>query len=483
MDISQRGFLGSSLALGAAVAFPRVVLRERPDAGTTGRVIVVGAGLAGLTAAHDLRGAGWEVLVLEARDRVGGRVRTFHEPFTDEFHAEAGGESIDDNHTALRALVAKFGLRTEARRADRDTTATIFVHGRRRAAADYVSGRGGKVYDDYNRYYAAVDKLGDGIDPNRPDRARRAEQLDRRSLADFIGGLRLLPEARFIVERAETAAYATEPKNLSLLFVAQQSAVVRGVPATAVETMRIRGGNDGLPRAMASALGTVVHLGIEVRRIETHHDHVRVSTATGRFDGAHVVVALPPPPLRRIQFSPTLPITARRVIANLELGPAVKVATQYAERFWTSGGASGLIVTDQPFHIAWEATDSITPDRLVAGPGILSTFTTGRDAIALSERADRSRIAEVHREVARIYPEAVGIATTPTASATKAWRNDRWTGGGYAFWRPGQFLDGWDALRRSYGRVHFAGEHTEALAGYMESAVRSGHRVAATITR
>ena len=483
MDTSRREFLCSSLALGAAVVFPRVSLWERPDAGTASRVIVVGAGLAGLTAAHDLRDAGWDVVVLEARDRVGGRVRTLHEPFTDELHAEAGGESIDDNHTALRALIAKFGLRTEARRANRDTTATIFVHGRRRAAPDYVSGRGGKVYEDYNRYYAAVDKLGDGIDPNRPDRARRAERLDQRSLADFIDGLRLVPEARFIVERAETGAYATEPKNLSLLFVAQQAAVVRDVPDTAVETMRISGGNDRLPRAMASTFGTAVHFGTEVRRIETHHDHVRVSTTAGRFDGAHVVLALPPPPLRRIQFSPTLPTATRAVIAHLELGPAVKVVTQYADRFWTSGGASGLIVTDQPFHIAWEATDSITPDRLVAGPGILSTFTTGRDAIAFSERTDRSRIAEVHRELARIYPEALSIATTPTASATKAWRNDRWTGGGYAFWRPGQFLDGWGALRRAYGRVHFAGEHTEALAGYMESAVRSGHRVAATITR
>jgi len=455
-----------------------VSLRARPDAGTARRVIVVGAGLAGLTAAHDLHDAGWEVVVLDARDRVGGRVRTLHEPFTDALHAEAGGESVDDNHTALRALVTKFGLRTEARRTDRETTATIFVRGRRRAASEYVGGRGGKVYEDYNRYYAAIDRLGEGIDPNHPDRARNAERLDRRSLADFVDGLHLLAEARFIVEHEETAEYATEPKNLSLLFVAQQSAVVKDVPDTAAETMRISGGNDGLPRAMAVALGAALHLGTEVRRVESHRDHVRVLTNAGRYDGAQVVVALPPPPLRRIQFSPALPHSARSVIEHLELGPAVKVVTQYPDRFWTRDGASGLIVTDQPFRIAWEATDSIVPDRTAPGPGILSTFTTGQDAVAFSSRSDGSRIVEVHRELARIYPEAAGAVT---ASATKAWRNDRWTGGGYAFWRPGQFLDGWDALRRSYGRVHFAGEHTEALAGYMESAVRSGHRVAAAI--
>ncbi len=477
MTLSRREFLGGSVALGAALALPRVVARDRPDAATARRVVVIGAGLAGLTAAHDLRDAGWDVVVLEARDRVGGRVRTLHEHFTNEFHAEAGGESVDDNHTALQTLVTKFGLHTEARRADRDTTATIFARGRRRTAAEYVGGHGGKVYDDYNRYYAAAGRLGEGIDANHPDRARHAEQLDRRSLADFINGLHLLPEAQFIVEREQTAEYATEPKNLSLLFVAQQSAVVKNVPAPAVETMRISGGNDGLPHAMAAALGAAVHLSTEVRGVESRGDHVRVVTSAGRYDGAHVVVALPPPPLRRIQFSPTLPHSARSVIDRLELGPAVKVVTQYPDRFWTRDGASGLIVTDQAFHIAWEATDSIAPDRTSPGPGILSTFTTGQDAAAFSTRSDRSRIAEVHRELARVYPEAAAA----TASATKAWRNDRWTGGGYAFWRPGQFLDGWDALRRSYGRVHFAGEHTEALAGYMESAVRSGHRVAATI--
>ena len=93
-----------------------------------------------------------------------------------------------------------------------------------------------------------------------------------------------MPEARFIVEREQTAEYATEPKNLSLLFVAQQSAVVKDVPDTAAETMRISGGNDGLPRAMAAALGAALHLGAEVRRVESHRDHVRVLTNAGRYE-------------------------------------------------------------------------------------------------------------------------------------------------------------------------------------------------------
>ena len=149
--------------------------------------------------------------------------------------------------------------------------------------------------------------------------------------------------------------------------------------------------------------------------------------------------------------------------------------TQYRDRFWTAGGASGLVITDLPFHVAWDATDSET-----ATEGILTTFTTGRSAVRLGTQPARDRIAAVRAQVAHVFPEAPPAAV---GSATKAWRNDRRTGGGYAAWTPGEFLGGWRELRRPVGRLHFAGEHTEALAGYMESAVRSGHRVAASITR
>ena len=480
MGLTRREFLAASVtaaaALGIAPAASAVgSVRDRPDARTPRRVVVVGAGLAGLTAAHDLRDAGWDVVVLEARHRVGGRVHTERAAFRNGLHAEAGGESIDDNHTALQALVAKWGMRTEPRLGDRETNSVTFTRGRRRAATAYVGQRGGKVFADYNRYYDEVDTLGLHVDANHPERARGAETLDGRSLADFIDHLHLVPEARFLVEHAETGEYATEPRNLSLLFVAQQAAVVADVPDSAVETKRIHGGNDGLPIAMAAALGSSLHLATEVRRIEQHRDHVRVRTPNGHFDAAHVVLAIPPLPMRQIDFSPRLPRQVERMIDHLELGAAAKVMTQYSTRFWRAGGASGLMVTDLPFAIAWDATDSVESTG-----GILTTFTTGRAAEVLGRRDARSRISEVHRKVERIYPEARGASI---AAATMAWRNERFTGGGYAHFQPGQFLDFWPVLRAPHGRLHFAGEHTEALAGYMESAVRSGHRVSARIVR
>ena len=120
--LTRRTFLASAVAGAAVLRTNRVwALRTspRPDLGTPGRVVVAGAGLAGLTAALDLVDAGWDAVVLEARDRVGGRVHTLYDPFSTGMHAEAGGESIDDNHDRLLALLARFGLATERRPPDK----------------------------------------------------------------------------------------------------------------------------------------------------------------------------------------------------------------------------------------------------------------------------------------------------------------------------------------------------------------------------
>lgn len=472
-DVSRRRFVGGALAAGAIVVTrPRAIFTAaRPDDATRRRVVVVGAGLAGLTAALDLRDARWDVVVLEARHRVGGRVRTVYEPFTDGLHAESGGESIDDNHDRIQALVARFGLHTDRRLANRDATATAYYRGRKALAGEFLGAAG--VADDYNRFYEESARLGEGIDPEHPDRAANAERLDGQSLADFIRGLRLDPRARFVVETAERGEYAADARDVSLLFHAQQEAVVADVPDSAVETMRIHGGNSALVRAMAAELGDAVVLGAPVRSVHRGPDVVTVQAGGRVHTGAQLVLAVPPPALRDVDFRPGLPATAAAMVRGLELGPAAKVMTQYDDRFWRAGGASGLVVTDLPFRIAWDATDS------VPGPsGILTTFTTGAPGRAFARLDDAARVRAVRRQVAQVFPAASGRAG---ASATIAWPDERFTGGGYAAYRPGQMTRFWALLRRPLGRIRFAGEHTESLAGYMESAVRSGHRVAAAI--
>ena len=474
--LSRRRFLVAGLAGATAAALGRPgwtapVLRA---AGGAPRVVIVGAGLAGLTAAVDLTDAGWDVVVLEARDRVGGRVHTLYDPFTPGLHAEAGGESIDDNHDRIQALVERFGLATERRPPDKLAAAVTYRRRRRSPILDFLGGRDGAVLADYVRFGDALASYVAGVDPEDPTASTRAASLDRQTLEEFIRGQRLVPEAEFLVRLQNRAEYNAEPNELSMLFVAQQTTVLAGVPDDASETMRITGGNSRLPMAMAAALGDRVRLSSPVTRVQHDAGGVRVVVDKATFDADQLILALPPPPLRRIAFEPALPAQVARMIHRLDLGHAVKVTREYTSRFWEPEGASGFTVTDLPFHVAWAPTDSYASTA-----GILTQFVTGRAARAAARLPDAHRITVFQRQLDRVYPEGKALRTTH--AATTAWANERYTGGGYAVYGPGQ-MPFWSVARAGLPRIAFAGEHTEALAGFMESAVRSGHRVATQLT-
>lgn len=479
-QLSRRSFLVAALTGATAVALGRPAWtatfgRALPRASDSApRVAVVGAGLAGLTAAIDLTEAGWDVVVVEARDRVGGRVHTLHAPFSAGLHAEAGGESIDDNHDRIQALVARFGLETERRPPDKLLESVTYYRRQRAPIAELLGRRDGDVVRDYLRFGDALDAFSEGIDPEHPERSPRAAELDRQSLAEFIRAQRLVPEAEFLVRLQNRAEYNAEAGQLSMLFVAQQTAVLAGVPDSASETMRISGGNSRLPEAMAAALGDRVRLNAPVTRIEHDAGGVRIHAGGEPIEAAHLILAVPPPPLRRIAFEPALPAPVATMIRRLDLGDAVKVTREYASRFWEAEGVPGFTVTDLPFHVAWAATDSYR-----SAGGLLTQFITGRPARAAARLRDAQRIAHFQRQLDRVYPE--GRALRTTHAATTAWANERYTGGGYAVYGPRQMASFWPLVRAGLERISFAGEHTESLAGFMESAVRSGHRVAAQL--
>ena len=164
------------------------------------------------------------------------------------------------------------------------------------------------------------------------------------------------------------------------------------------------------------------------------------------------------------------------MIDELDLGHALKVSTQFDHRFWLSEGLSGFTITDLPFGVGWDATDSMPGGA--GRPGVLTQFVTGdaaRSGAALGPgpASPRSRSSST--------------LSTPREQGHEADRHHHgvgrraYTGGGYAVYAPGQLTRFWPLLRQPHGAIWFAGEHTETLAGYMESAVRSGHRVAAAI--
>jgi monoamine oxidase len=434
-----------------------------------------------LAAALALRAGGWNVVVLEARDRVGGRVHTLHLPFTDGLHVEAGGESIDDNHDQIQALARHYRLALAHRPADKLESAAVYLGGRRSELTAF-SGADPGALAGYSAIGDALIRMAGDLDPAHPELAPQAELWDGQSLQDFATTETLDPGAALLVQSDYRGNFNAQFDEVSLLFVLQQAVVDAALPESGVEAMRIAAGNSALPEAMSNDLGQVVQLGSPVTKIEQHSWGVRLHAGAGAasltpVDAAHVVLAVPPPTLRAVTFSPALPTGVAAMIDELDLGHALKVSTQYDRRFWSSEALSGFTITDLPFGVGWDATDSMPggADR----PGVLTQFVTGDAAKSGAALGDQVRIGTYQRQLDAVYPEGrrmkSGIATTVV------WADEPYTGGGYAVFAPGQMIRFWPLLRQAHGSIWFAGEHTETLAGYMESAVRSGHRVAAAI--
>jgi monoamine oxidase len=406
-------------------------------------VAIVGAGLAGLRCAEELVARGAEVVVLEARQRAGGRV--FSHRFTDGQTCERGAEFIDSNHAEVLALAARLGLQLSERTGDLDPAATLLDAGGRAVPMSMHA----SLEPDLATWDDAVIGLSDG------------EECEFGTMADLMHSLDLSVLARLVIGRQIRTEYMLPPEE-----VGQRVAggLTRLQSAGRRECHRVVGGNDQLATGLAERLGGRVRLGTVVQSIDA--DAGNITLTSGEVVTAAVIVAgVPLPVLSRIW--PSMPLE----LGAVGYGVGGKISVQFDRRIWRDYGRNGTVLTERAWGHLWETTDDQGGDR-----GVLTNLLSSHDGAAfaaLPEAPDR-----IVAEIDRLFPGAKGLAGERVHTD---WTNDAFSLGAYSCFGPGQMAAAEPLLRATHGRLLLAGEHTDEFSGFMEGAVRSGARVAAMV--
>jgi len=419
--------------------------------------VVVGAGLAGLAAAHELTRAGWSVVVLEARRRLGGRVLTLSTAFRDGQYAEAGGEYGDRSQRTLLLYADRFGLPLQDAPEPALARTLVYREGRRTRLAALESAR---VRSELARVDRRLRALAAKVDPTDPVSA--PGDLDERTAADLLDEARLDPTARWLVEHRLRERFAVDPDHVSLLFLCQQARLPQRAGA-----FRLRDGNDALPKALAAGLD--VRGNQPVQHIALSRGGVRVDDLTADY----CVLTAPVRTWPEIAFTPELPDRLQAAVVNIQYGYGTKTLLQYGERFWQHEGLSGSLLTDLEISTTWEATSG-----QAGTAGILTGYNGGPAGLVYTSVEPASRLLLAADELDDVFP---GTRSQVVAGATEAWFGERYSRGIAIAYNRHQVVKYWRALRRPVGRLYLAGDNASAYAGTMEGGLRSGRRAAAAI--
>ncbi|MGN6445202.1 flavin monoamine oxidase family protein [Amnibacterium sp.] len=440
-------------------------------------VVVIGAGACGLTAANRLKAAGATVVVVEARDRVGGRL------WTDESAGvllELGGQWVSPDQTALRGAIEKLGLDTFSRFRDGES---VYV-GPDGAAVRFTGDifpAAAETQAEIERMIEVLDGLTAELDPDRPWAHPRARELDGITWRAFLEQLSEDPEARANIAMFTAEAMLTKPSHAfsalqSLLMAASAGSYSHLVDADFILDKRVVGGLQQVPLRLAEALGDDVLLGRPVRRISWSEDGATVEADGGlTVTARQVVLAVPPNLYDRIDYVPSLPLRRHVLHQHLSLGLVIKVHAVYDEPFWRADGLSGTAFSPYlPVHEAYDNSNHGDPR------GILVGFVSDARADRLLALAPEARRTAILESLARYYGER---AMHPTVYVESDWGSEEWTRGAYAasFDMGGLERFGAD-LRTPVGPLHWASSDL-AGAGYqhVDGAIRMGDRVAGEV--
>ncbi|MCZ4605569.1 FAD-dependent oxidoreductase [Streptomyces sp. Lzd4kr] len=484
-QLSRRTLLGAAAATAGAAALTATTAGTASAAASrTVDVAIVGAGLAGLTAARDLVAAGKSVVVLEARDRVGGRVLGLN--LAGGGVTEGGGEFIGPTQDRIRALADSLGVQTFTTYNTGNNL--LYKDGKRTPyATDGILGSVPPI-DAAGLANAAIvqaklDDLAKEIPVDAPWTAAKAEEWDRQTFETWLRTNAVIPSAKFLFDVACTSIFSAEPRELSFLFVlfyiaAAGNSANPGTLERLTETaggaqeLRFVGGSQLVPIKLAATLGDRVVLGAPVRAIARSGAKYVVTADGITVTAGKVVVAVPPPIAARITYDPLLPAARDQLTQRLPMASVAKAIAIYDTPFWRADGLNGQVVSDT--GVISSTFDNSPPD---ASFGALMGFIEADEA----RRLDAASEAEVRAAVLKDYTTYFGAkAASPTSFVLQRWNNEAHTRGGpVSIAAPGVLTQYGPALREPVGGIHWAGTETSTYwMGFMDGAVRSGERVA-----
>lgn len=482
-NIDRRQFLKQgAVALGSAFAFPLTAkvfdIDNLQVKNTPRKIIIIGAGLAGLSAGYELAQLGHEVIIIEARMRPGGRVSTIREPFSDGLYAEAGAQFVPESHELTMKYVKLFNLSLIPLSAS-EKPSVYFARGKRFLMNDdkelnspfELTAEERKLGIDgmLKKYIDPVlQEITDAADPNFPP--EQLKKYDRQTMTGFLRGRGASAGAIELFRMGYLEINGDGIDSYSAL-----SGLRDLILGHAEKEFKIKGGSDLLPKAFAERMADKIFYGSPVVRIEHEEKSVRVSfTQAGSpqtLSADQLICAIPFSILKKIEVSPRFSPEKQKAVEQLSYTSVARVYLQMRRKFWQNENISGELYLDNPRMEFYPLGHSGKRD-------IYESFITGRQARVVASMRESERLSYVLEHAQKAL---TGVRENFEGGASKCWDEDEWARGAWAWFKPGETISLTPHISRAEGRIHFAGEHASAYPGWMQGAFESGNRVAKEI--